>query len=175
MLDILQFMELVLPVLLDDPSGWESLYADSERPVLRRLWRQFGEYRIYLHRFDPCGAAEAFLHPHPWKFAVRVVRGAYEMSVSTGNDPSRPPAEASAKILMQPGSAYEMTCSRAFHAIRPSGAETVYSVMVAGDVCFPENRVIGNAPSRPLTEAERMDIIVTLRAHYPHPTGAESA
>lgn len=95
MLNVLLQAEAALPALLTDEAGLIGLYADSERPALRRLWRQLGEYRAYLHRFNP-----------------------------------------------------------------------LYSLMVAGPVEWPENRVRGNAPARELFPGERADLFAFFRGRY---------
>jgi len=165
MLEVLVAVEVALPDLLGDESAWTGLYAASERPALTRLWRQWGEYRVYLHAFEPCSAEEAFSHPHPWKFAIRILDGCYEMVVGMSADPTVVPT-VSAKMLFEPGSCYEMTHPHGFHAIRPVGGPS-HSLMVAGPVIWPENRARGNAPTRPLTGEERTGMFQYFHAWYP--------
>lgn len=82
MLEILHLAERASPKLLLDRDGWTGIYADAEKPYLRRLWRQWGAYRINLHFFEGLAPdEEAFQHPHPWLFAVRIHEGRYLMDV----------------------------------------------------------------------------------------------
>src|SRR5512147_535227 len=87
---VLRDVERALPRLLIDRAGWNGIYADTRKPHLRRLWRQYGEYRINLHFFDGMEAGDdAFAHPHPWAFAVRIHEGIYLMDIGrdvTGMD-----------------------------------------------------------------------------------------
>lgn len=165
MLDVLSTAERLLPELLKDEAGWTGLYADTERPALQRLWRQWGEYRIYLHQFERCASEEAFLHPHPWKFAIRLLKGRYEMGVGTSADPLRAP-EIVARMIMEPGSCYEMTHPHGWHVIRPVDEET-YSLMVAGPPVYPQNRIPANTPVRELRLDERRMLFDFFASKYP--------
>lgn len=40
MLGKLYAIEAILPDLLKDDAGWQSVFADSEKPHLKRMWRQ---------------------------------------------------------------------------------------------------------------------------------------
>lgn len=164
MLSVLFQAEAALPALLSDEAGWTGLYADSERPALRRLWRQWGEYRAYLHRFEPCEAAAAFVHPHPWRFAIRAF-GRYGMRVGAGSDPGVVPPTV-LDVVMEPGSRYAMEHRTGFHGIYPVDPGPLYSLMVAGPVEWPENRVRGNAPARELFPEERSDLFAFFRGRY---------
>src|SRR5262245_43234601 len=62
---------------LNDPDGWKSVLIDYEKPTVERLWRSFdnaSDYRVFLHRIEPCLEQESLWHPHPWPSIVRVVR-----------------------------------------------------------------------------------------------------
>lgn len=165
MLDVLFTAERALPELLKDEAGWSSVYADTEKPALQRLWRQWGEHRIYLHRFETCTPEEAFLHPHPWKFAIRLLKGRYEMSIGASNDPHREP-ETVVRMIMEPGSCYEMAHPHGWHAIRPVDEET-YSLMVAGPPVYPQNRIPANTPVRELMPEERRMLFDFFASKYP--------
>jgi len=165
MLNVLFAAEREMPDLLADESAWTGLYADSERPALTRLWRQWGEYRVYLHAFDPCEADEVFCHPHPWAFAVRIHAGTYEMSVSHGAE-GREPDEV-VKMILAAGSCYEMTCRSGLHGVRPVGTRCL-SLMVAGPVIWPEHRIVANTPTRDLHSYERAHLFTYFRSRYPY-------
>lgn len=127
MLRVLAAVEEELPRLIADTYGWSTLYVDYEPPFVERVWRQFGEHRIYLHRILPCDTA--LFHPHPWPSAVKIIGGRYEMGLGfgAGNDP---PPIAATTILTQ-GASYEMVHPDGWHYVKPL-VNPSYSVMVTG-------------------------------------------
>jgi len=54
---------------------WGSLVINRRKPHTYRVFRQFGEYRVCLHRFESCSEEEAFPHPHPWPGAFLLLKG----------------------------------------------------------------------------------------------------
>ena len=166
MLDILNKAEKALPGLLEDEDGWTGLYADSETPHLRRLWRQWGEHRLYLHCFEPCVSGDlGFLHPHPWKSVIRILKGHYEMDLGYGTDPAGQPITLS-HIILPPNSVYEMSHPHGFHSVRTGSHEQTWTFMVAGPVIWPNNRIEGNGPSRQLSPRERHGMFKFYRDAY---------
>ena len=164
MLAILRQVESTLPALLVDESAWQSVFADGEKPHLRRLWRQWGEYRIYLHHFSNCEEREEFPHPHPWKMAVRILEGEYIMGIGRSEKPNIVP-ELSYHTY-RPGDCYELVEPDIWHAIRPIGSEAL-TIMVAGSVVYPQNRIRANKAVRELTTEERAELFARIRQHYP--------
>lgn len=167
MLKVLYGFETLLPELLFDEEGWKGVHVDSLLPELRRLWRQLGEYRIYLHRFTPCEQGDEFLHPHPWPMAVRILSGAYEMRLGAGADPHAP-APIVATVVMGPGCVYEMTLPEGQHAVRPLGAEPIYSFMVAGPAVWAQNRIPPPVPPREPVAEDRAEMFAFFRRAYSH-------
>lgn len=164
MLHTLQQVEAELPELLKDETQWQGLYVDYHPPLVERLWRQWGGYRIYLHRIHPCALGEALFHPHPWPSAMLVVSGAYEMAIGYGTGEEIPPIAAC--LILGPGSRYEMTNPDSWHYVRPIDGVTE-SVMVTGP--------LWNRPSpkskkllRELTVAERKAIFESFKNHFPN-------
>ena len=153
MLDTLYQVERVLPELLGDEKGWNSVFADSEKPHLRRLWRQWNEYRINLHQFTACEPKEEFPHPHPWQMAVRILEGQYSMGTGISSDPNKIPMLTEHKVY-NPGDCYEMLDADLWHAIRPIGEE-ILTIMVSGPPIFPQNRKRANKAVRELYPEER--------------------
>jgi len=140
MLSVLRnVIELDLPRLLERRDEWQSVHVTYHPPRVERLWIQHGSFRVFLHRIHPCRESDALFHPHPWPSAVRVVSGRYEMGVAgTAFDPDTdamtdPPAwdTQSAKIILVPGSEYEMTERQGWHYVRPIDGPSD-SVMVTG-------------------------------------------
>lgn len=129
MLDVLHRVESQLPQMLDDRSGWNSLFVDYHPPAVERLWRQWLDFRIYLHRIHPCNPGEALFHPHPWPSAMRVLNGTYEMAVGWGKGKKEP--LIAARMILVPGCEYEMTDPDGWHSVRPL-KEPSFSLMVTG-------------------------------------------
>ncbi len=164
MLNILKAVESVLPELLREASSWKGLYADSEKPHLKRLWRQWNEYRVNLHHFTACEPEEEFPHPHPWQMAVRILEGNYVMGLGKSSDLTVVPPLTYRNY--NPGDCYEMLGSDEWHAIRPLGDEAL-TIMVSGPPLFEQNKVHSNRAARELTSAERADLLARIRTHYP--------
>lgn len=138
MITALGKIEDELPALLRDDVGWMSLDINYHPPFVERLWRQHGEYRIYLHRIHPCNRDQALMHPHPWPSATRVIDGTYEMGIGYGgtinpNNPAfREPPPVTATIYTAGGLfVYEMIDPQGWHYVRPV-AGVVHSVMISG-------------------------------------------
>lgn len=129
MFDILETVEMMLreSSFLMFSDGWQSLDINYEEPRVERVWRQWSDYRICLHRIHPCDVS--FFHPHPWPSTMRVLSGNYEMSVGYGEGEKVPPI--SSRIILAPGSSYEMTEVNGWHSVRPLGGP-VMSLMVTG-------------------------------------------
>lgn len=127
MLDVLDKV-LADRELFLSPEGWNSLDIDYHPPRVERIWKQWGEYRIYLHRIHPCKTEEALFHPHPWPSAMLIADGCYEMGVGQGA--SRPEVVTAAKIILGPGSRYEMVEPLGWHYVRP--LVFTYTLMITG-------------------------------------------
>ena len=129
MLDVLFELERkALPDLLRN-AQWQSLYIDYHPPTVERVWCQWGDYRVYLHRIHTCKAGKALFHPHPWPSAMEIYDGIYEMAVGFGSGDTPPPVAA--LIHLPPGSCYEMTHPDAWHSVRPLNRPAI-SLMVTG-------------------------------------------
>jgi hypothetical protein len=164
MINVLQTVESILPALLAEESEWCGFYADSEKPHLHRLWRQWYQYRINLHHFTECDSKEEFPHPHPWKMAVRILEGKYLMGHGRESNLQVPPVLSYKEYL--PGNCYEMIDADEWHAIRPLGKEAL-TIMVSGPPIYEHNKVHSNKPSRELISSERSELFEKIRAHYP--------
>ncbi len=162
MLEVLHAVESKLPTLIEDVRGWESLFVDYHPPFVERVYRQYGNYRIYLHCIHSCEAGEALFHPHPWPSAMRIVSGVYEMAIGYGEGDTPPPVAAT--IILPPESEYEMTHPDAWHYVRPVG-KSAFSVMVTGkpwDRPSPKSE----KPLSPLFKDRKDEILRYFKAHY---------
>lgn len=165
MIDVLLDIEKQLPSLLRDGEPWNDLYIDYERPIVLRMWRQVGDYRVYLHQIlptSPTCSIPPLWHPHPWPSAIRILNGHYEMSV--GTDPGD--YIESAKLILGPGTLYEMTDERGWHSVNPLGNESVMSVMITGRPWKTTLPVRSYPPMRGLTTGEREELVFFMMGHY---------
>ncbi len=129
MLNVLTRVEGILPLLMQERVAWRSVFVDYEHPFVERLWREWGEYRVYLHRIHPCAAGEALFHPHPWPSAMKVLSGSYQMAVGYGSGVPAPPVVAT--LMLCAGSRYEMVHPDGWHSVRPLEVPSL-SLMVTG-------------------------------------------
>lgn len=136
-----------LPAWLQD-GAWESLDIDYHPPRVERLYRPWGERRVYLHALHPCAESEALFHPHPWPSAMRVLEGRYEMGLGHGAGEQPPPIAA--RLVAEGPMSYEMTDPDAWHYVRPLGG-LAWTVMVTGR---PWERSSPRSP-RPLSPLPR--------------------
>jgi hypothetical protein len=110
------------------PEGWSYLHVTYEHPHVRRLWKQYGSERVFLHCFEPIPAGEAgLLHHHPWPAASLIVEGGYGMDLELDG-------VLVATTWQCAGSAYELSDPRVRHVVRPDpgDAGSVWSIMITG-------------------------------------------
>ena len=163
MLAVLAEAERALPRLLEEEEKWTGLFVDYERPFVERLWRSWGEFRLNLHRIHPCDPGQALWHPHPWPSAMRIHDHPYEMLVGYTDGDTPPPTAA--RLVLAPGSTYEMVEPDGWHAVRPI-YEPVHTLMVTGT---PWNRSSPKSarPLAALTAAQRRSLFDFFRGRYP--------
>lgn len=136
MLNILyNVLDNILPDMLRDERPWNSLDIDYEFPHVKRVWRQYGNHRVLLHRIEPCNREVAFWHPHKSPSAVFVFgdpssRSAYEMGIGYGIGP-KPPIAMVMQVAGQDSFSYEMIDPLGWHYVRPIEGPS-YSVMIIG-------------------------------------------
>lgn len=108
---------------------WDSLIITRRKPHTYRVFRRFGEYRVCLHRFEPCGPDECFAHPHPWPGAFLMLEGEYVHRVGYSNSLESEPTFLFTERV-RPYSAYEIVDRQTWHSIQP--LKTTWTVMVNG-------------------------------------------
>jgi hypothetical protein len=133
MLEKLEFVEKNLSDLLSEKERgrWKTLFIDYEKPWVERVWCQFEEMRVNLHRIHPCADGEALFHPHPWPSAMKILAGKYEMAIGYGERGLDNPPKIAAKLEMGENTQYEMVEPNAWHYVRPIN-RPVMSLMVTG-------------------------------------------
>jgi hypothetical protein len=127
MLNVLATVLNCLPHLMSDQTKWQHLNINYEIPRTERIWMQYGDIRINLHRIFP-STKKPFFHPHPWPCSMIILDGTYEMGLGYG---SKTPQVISTCVLSK-GARYEMTSKYAWHYVKPLNGEPVYSIMVSG-------------------------------------------
>ena len=163
MLNILKEVEIALPYwIADHQNRWNSVFVDYHPPFVERLWCQWNEYRIYLHRIHPCLPNEALFHPHPWPSAMKILSGKYEMAIGFGSGEIPPPVAST--IILVEGTTYEMVHPDSWHYVRPLG-EPAMSLMVAGR---PWNRLSPGSGTKlqPLSEEQKARLFNFFRQIY---------
>lgn len=155
-------IEKQLPELLDNKDNWHSVYVDYHKPFVKRLWKQEGDLRIYLHQIFPCEKEESLLHPHPWPSAMKVISGFYEMGVGY-SDTNKEPIIASTLILPE-NSYYEMVDINSWHYVRPLENPS-FSLMITG-VPWKRESPKSSYPLRELQEDEKLIIFQEFEKYY---------
>lgn len=118
-----------LPQFLNKPDEWDSLVINRRKPYTYRVFRNFGDFRVCLHKFEPCSQFEAFSHPHPWPAAFLILKGKYVQTLGYSLDLASPPVINYQEILC-PYSKYCIIDNKLWHKIQP--LETTYTIMVNG-------------------------------------------
>ena len=157
MLSFLYQIEKILPKFLSHPDQWNSLYVDYHPPIVERLWMQWKENRIYLHKIYPCKKDEALFHSHPWPQAAKILTGQYEMNLGYGQNAKIAPPIA-ATLIITSGTAYEMLSPDSWHSVRPLQKPSL-SVMVTG---VPWKKITDSEKKQslqPLKEKRKQELI----------------
>ena len=108
---------------------WDSLVINKRKPYTYRAFKQYGDYRICLHKFDPCSDLEAFGHPHPWPGAFIILEGSYEQRIGYADSRNGIRHDIYREVLTA-GSKYEIVNPLTFHSVIP--LETTWTMMVNG-------------------------------------------
>jgi hypothetical protein len=138
-----------LPVLIRQRGlVWNSLHVTYEPPRVERLWCQYTDLRIFLHRIHPA-EGDVLFHPHPWPSAVRIVSGRYLHRIGIKD-------QVLSTQVLTAGSEYEMTTPDVWHSVNPIDGPSD-SVMIVGPL-FP------NPPTMPSPPSERQQPLDPQRA-----------
>lgn len=130
MLELLKIFEEKLPQMLAEEELWNSVLVNYHHPFVERLWRNWGENRVYLHKIYPCEKNQSLFHPHPWPQAAKVLSGSYEMGLGYGEKENKEPSVITT-VVVTSGTAYEMLDQHAWHYVRPLN-EPSLSIMITG-------------------------------------------
>lgn len=155
-LKILYYVESILPNLLKQNTVWHAVDVDYHPPRVERVWRQFGDYRIYLHVIHEASIDEVLYHPHPWPAAIRVIESNYTMAVGYG-DPHKTPPKHAVTIALAENSAYEMINPKGWHFVCPQKGP-VMTLMIAGKP-WPGCDTKSNLCLNPLSQKRKKEIM----------------
>jgi len=159
---LLKEIEKKLPKLLITEE-WESLDVDYHPPRVERVWLQYKDLRICLHRIHPADSSDILFHRHPWPSAMKVLQGTYEMSVGFGATEITPPVAAT--LLLNTGSYYEMIHPDGWHSVNPKDGST-YSLMISG-LPWPGREQKSGLLLKPLSQEAKEEILDFFRGQYP--------
>lgn len=116
---------------LKEYDKWDSLLINRRKPHTERVFRQFGEDRVCLHKFYPCSSDEAFAHPHPWPASFFIIKNGYDMEIGMAENRLEEPKYYE-RICLEEHSAYMILNPLTWHRISPINDEPTYTVMING-------------------------------------------
>ncbi len=164
LLEIEDKLDSLLQKLTTQESQLHSMYIDYHKPYVRRIWFQHEEYRVYVHEIEACAeSSEALYHPHPWKSAIRIIDGKYEMGVGHSETNKIPSTDC--KLILVPGTLYEMTDPDSWHYVNPIRMP-VYSLMVTGGRSGRQMPVEPKKTFNKLSHLECQNIIKVFNEYY---------
>ena len=160
MLNVLFTIEKNLPEILKtgEANGLiKTMYIDSHPPIVERIWMPYGDLRIYLHRIHPCNESiDALFHPHPWKSAIKILSGTYEMGV--GHSATNEIPKIDCKSILPTGSYYEMTEEDGWHYVNPLNGPVI-SLMITGERFSRKMPIEPEKKFRELTIEEKINLL----------------
>ncbi len=143
---------------------WNSLDVTYKDPHVQRLWRDFGENRIYLHKIYKC--KNPFFHFHPWPSAMKVVAGSYKMNVGYGDRMLDKPPNICLSQIVPARTYYEMLDPNSWHSVNPISNYSL-SLMITGrlfdDKSKVKPKVFKRLPS--LDESTKKEILLDFCSH----------
>lgn len=167
-LDALKVAELDMPRLLSEREAWHGMDITYNKPHIRRAWREWGQGRVYVHWIDGCFKEEAYMHPHPWPSAIRILEGKYTMRLGFKRDDK---VEVISTQEFIKGSAYEMTNPLGWHSIQPQSGSFVLSLMVTGTPFDPSPEKPCKREYPALTKYELDEMLWMASRYYKCPYG----
>lgn len=142
-----------------------TLRIDYHQPFVNRIWYQYDEtYRVYLHKIFPAKTSnDALFHPHPWKSAIRIISGRYEMGVGHSNTNKIPKIDC--KLVLSAGTVYEMLEEDGWHYVNPI-KKASYSLMVTGELNKRKMPIEPLKEFRKLNKKEISEILEVFETYY---------
>lgn len=163
MIDILLKIENDLKSLIENLE-LKSMHIDYHPPFVNRIWFQHEDYRVYLHKIFPCiENYHALYHPHPWKSAIRILKGKYEMGIGNSSTDSIPTIDC--KLIVSSGTIYEMIEKDGWHYVNPI-SEPSFSLMVTGEKYDRKMPILPEKRFRSLNNDESAEILDVFKTYY---------
>lgn len=160
MLDILKDVYLNLDALIlnaTEEKQIKTMFIDYHKPYVSRIWFPYQEYRIFLHKIQPCKSnIEALYHPHKWDSAMLILDGSYEMGIGRSNNNDIPKTDC--HLILPKGTMYEMTEKDSWHYVNPINGPC-YTLMVTGKLNGRNMPLEPNKEFRNLNVEEIEDIL----------------
>lgn len=159
---MIQLLEKLLLKIKHDiiTEEWDSLIVNRRKPHTYRVFRQFGEHRVCLHRFDPCGPDDCLAHPHPWPGAFLMLKGEYVHKIgysdSLGTDPTFVFTE-----IVRPYSMYEIIHPQTWHSVQP--LQTTYTIMINGSPWDAQHAATRTTKGKDLDRMSQEDLATHLK------------
>jgi len=155
-----EILEILPKLLLDNEI--HTMYIDYHKPYVSRIWFQYGDYRVFLHKIEECeDSNEALYHQHKWDSAMFICNGSYEMGIGHSKT-KKAPKTTDCKIILPRGTFYEMTSKDAWHYVNPIGGPC-YSIMLSGNLNGREMPIEPDKEFRPLTQDEVLNILTNIK------------
>lgn len=153
-----------LEKMMENINSLNTMHIDYHEPFVNRIWFQYDEkHRVYLHKIFPSQSSEAALfHPHPWKSAIRIIWGSYEMGV--GHSETNEVPKIDCKLHLPQYTTYEMVEENGWHYVNPRIPS--YSLMVTGELNSRQMPIEPRKEFRKLTEEEITDILDVCMEFY---------
>jgi hypothetical protein len=133
-------LEELLPEIQEDVSKtlreesfetWGSLIINKRKPHTYRVFKNFGEHRVCLHKFKPCDPKDCFLHPHPWPGAFLMLGGEYIHRIGYTPDLEQGDPIMLYEEFVRPYTIYQITNKQTWHSVQPT--INSYTVMLNGE------------------------------------------
>lgn len=147
------------------PGIWKSKLVDYESPLVERVWTEYRDCRLSLHRIHPC--KQPLKHVHPWPSIVRVLSGSYNMEVGrvNSNGAGGWNYDLLGTFLMTAGSEYNLVAEDAWHTVNPIYSPSI-SLMLMGKPWEPHPSMKDQPKPgelKPLHEESVLDILKEVR------------
>lgn len=145
----------------DDINGWGSLVINRRKPHTTRLFKQFDELRVCLHRFEACTDEEAFAHPHPWPGAFLLLDGSYIQTIGYSFSTIAEP-DFLFKEKVVPGSCYEIINPLTWHKIQPT--QTTHTIMINGPPFEQQHSEVKTTAGKDLDTLSKQETLFLLQS-----------
>lgn len=160
---MIETLEKLIPKVregLNELEAWDSLVINKRKPHTYRVFRQYDDLRVCLHRFEPCGPDDCFAHPHPWPGAFLMLSGEYIHRIGASDSLGSEPIFFF-KEIVRPFSMYEIIHPQTWHSVQP--LKTTYTIMVNGTPWDTQHAATRMTKGKDLEQMAPMELMDHLR------------